>query len=88
MLNVGKIRRNFAILWRQVNGKPLVHLDKGTSAQKQQVVIDAISKAYLQEYANVQRGVHYLSNLAADNYERVRGIVTRFLRAASEKEAL
>jgi cysteine desulfurase/selenocysteine lyase len=88
MLDVEMTRRNFPILWRQVNGKPLVYLDKGASAQKPQVVIDAISKAYSQEYANVQRGLHYLSNLTIDNHERVRGIVARFLGAASEKEAL
>ncbi|MFO8127150.1 cysteine desulfurase [Yoonia sp.] len=86
MLDVEMIRRDFPILSRQVNGKPLVYLDNGASAQKPQVVIDAISTAYWQEYANVHRGLHYLSNLATDNYERVRGIVARFLGAASEDE--
>ena len=86
MLDVEMIRRDFPILSRQVNGKPLVYLDNGASAQKPQVVIDAISTAYSQEYANVHRGIHYLSNLATDNYERVRGIVARFLGAASEDE--
>jgi cysteine desulfurase/selenocysteine lyase len=86
MLDVEMVRRDFPILSRQVNGKPLVYLDNGASAQKPQVVIDAISTAYSQEYANVHRGLHYLSNLATDNYERVRGIVARFLGAASEDE--
>jgi cysteine desulfurase / selenocysteine lyase len=86
MLDVEIIRRDFPILSRQVNGKPLVYLDNGASAQKPQVVIDAISTAYSQKYANVHRGLHYLSNLATDNYERVRGIVARFLGAASEDE--
>jgi cysteine desulfurase/selenocysteine lyase len=86
MLDIDMIRRDFPILSRQVNGKPLVYLDNGASAQKPQVVIDAISQAYSQEYANVHRGLHYLSNLATDNYERVRGIVARFLGAASEDE--
>ena len=86
MLDVEMIRRDFPILSRQVNGKPLVYLDNGASAQKPQVVIDAISTAYSQEYANVHRGLHYLSNLATDNYERVRAIVARFLGAASEDE--
>lgn len=85
-LDVAKVRADFPILSRQVNGKPLVYLDNGASAQKPQVVIDAISTAYSQEYANVHRGLHYLSNLATDNYERVRGIVARFLGAASEDE--
>jgi cysteine desulfurase/selenocysteine lyase len=61
-------------------------LDNGASAQKPRVVIDAVSRAYAQEYANVHRGLHTLSNLATDNYERVRGIVARFLGAASEDE--
>lgn len=86
MLDVEMIRRDFPILLRQVNGKPLVYLDNGASAQKPQVVIDAISTAYSQEYANVHRGLHYLSNLATDNYERVRAITARFLGAASEDE--
>jgi cysteine desulfurase/selenocysteine lyase len=88
MLDVEMIRRDFPILSRQVNGKPLVYLDNGASAQKPQVVIDAVSQAYSQEYANVHRGLHYLSNLATDNYERVRGIVAQFLGAASENEII
>ena len=86
MYDVEKIRADFPILSRQVNGKPLVYLDNGASAQKPKVVIDAITQAYSHEYANVHRGLHYLSNLATDNYERVRGIVARFLGAASEEE--
>lgn len=88
MFDVEKIRTDFPILSRQVNGKPLVYLDNGASAQKPQVVIDAITQAYSHEYANVHRGLHYLSNLATDNYERVRGIVARFLGAASEEEII
>jgi cysteine desulfurase / selenocysteine lyase len=88
MLDIDMIRRDFPILSRQVNGKPLVYLDNGASAQKPQAVIDAISRAYSQEYANVHRGLHYLSNLATDNYERVRGIVARFLSVANEDEII
>jgi cysteine desulfurase / selenocysteine lyase len=88
MLDVETIRHDFPILSRQVNGKPLVYLDNGASAQKPQIVIDAISRVYSHEYANVHRGLHYLSNLATDNYERVRGIVARFLGAASEDEII
>ncbi len=88
MFDVEKIRADFPILSRQVNGKPLVYLDNGASAQKPQVVIDAITRAYSHEYANVHRGLHYLSNLATDNYEAVRGIVARFLGAASEEEII
>ena len=88
MLDINKIRSDFPILSRQVNGKPLVYLDNGASAQKPQVVIDAIAQTYAYEYANVHRGLHYLSNLATDQYERVRGIVARFLGAASEDEII
>ena len=84
--DVEKIRAEFPILSRQVNGKPLVYLDNGASAQKPQVVIDAVTQAYSMEYANVHRGLHYLSNLATDKYEAVRGTVARFLNAASEEE--
>jgi len=86
MYDVDKIRADFPILARQVNGKPLTYLDNGASAQKPQVVIDAIILAYRHEYANVHRGLHYLSNLATDKYEAVRGTVARFLGAASEAE--
>ncbi|MEM8653864.1 MAG: cysteine desulfurase [Pseudomonadota bacterium] len=86
MYDVNAIRGDFPILAREVNGKPLVYLDNGASAQKPQVVIDAIAKAYSEEYANVHRGLHFLSNLATDNYESVRGTLARFLNAASEDE--
>lgn len=86
MYDVTKIRADFPILSRQVNGKPLVYLDNGASAQKPQVVIDAITQAYSQEYANVHRGLHFLSNLATEKYESVRGVVKRFLNAPSEDE--
>ena len=84
MFDVDKIRADFPILSREVNGKPLVYLDNGASAQKPQVVIDAVTKGYAEEYANVHRGLHYLSNLATDKYEAVRGKIARFLNAASE----
>ncbi len=86
MFDVETIRKDFPILSRQVNGKPLVYLDNGASAQKPQVVIDAITQAYSQEYANVHRGLHFLSNLATDKYESVRGVIARFLNAGSEDE--
>ena len=82
--DVSRIRADFPILSRQVNNKPLVYLDNGASAQKPQVVIDAVTLAYSSEYANVHRGLHYLSNLATDKYEAVRGKLARFLHAASE----
>lgn len=86
MFDVEKIRADFPILARKVNDKPLVYLDNGASAQKPQVVIDAMNAGYSMEYANVHRGLHYLSNLATDKYEAVRGKVARFLNAPSEDE--
>ena len=83
MLDVTSIRADFPILSRQVNGKPLVYLDNGASAQKPRAVIDAVTTAYAHEYANVHRGLHYLSNLATDKYEAVRHTIARFLGAPS-----
>ena len=85
MYDVTRIRADFPILHRQVNGKPLVYLDNGASAQKPQVVIDAVAQAYGHEYANVHRGLHYLSNLATDRYEAVRGKIARFLNGAEDE---
>jgi cysteine desulfurase / selenocysteine lyase len=86
MFDVQAVRADFPILSRQVNGKPLVYLDNGASAQKPRCVIDAVTLAYSHEYANVHRGLHYLSNLATEKYEGVRGIIARFLGAPSEDE--
>jgi cysteine desulfurase/selenocysteine lyase len=88
MYNVAKIRADFPILSREVNGKPLVYLDNGASAQKPQVVIDAVTRAYAHEYANVHRGLHTLSNIATEKYEGVRDIIARFLNAASEQNII
>ncbi|MFN3364081.1 MAG: cysteine desulfurase [Allorhizobium sp.] len=84
--DVDAIRRDFPILSREVYGKPLVYLDNGASAQKPQVVIDAVSHAYANEYANVHRGLHFLSNAATDAYEGAREKVRRFLNAPSIEE--
>ena len=88
MYDVAEVRRDFPILSREVHGKPLVYLDNGASAQKPQVVIDAVTRAYAEEYANVHRGLHFLSNLATDKYEAVRGTIARFLNAAHEDEII
>ncbi len=88
MYDVEAVRRDFPILSRTVHGVPLVYLDNGASAQKPQAVIDAVARAYSAEYANVHRGLHFLSNLATDNYEAVRGKLQRFLGAAREDEIL
>ena len=84
--DVEAIRRDFPILSREVYGKPLVYLDNGASAQKPQAVIDAVSHAYSNEYANVHRGLHFLSNAATEAYEASREKVRRFLNAGSVDE--
>lgn len=81
--DVEAVRRDFPILSREVYGKPLVYLDNGASAQKPQAVIDAITHAYSHEYANVHRGLHFLSNAATDAYEAARETVRGFLNAPS-----
>ena len=86
MYDIQKIRTDFPILSREVNGKPLVYLDNGASAQKPRVVIDAMTQMYEEDYANVHRGLHTLSTIATEKYEGVRGIVARFLNAGSEDE--
>lgn len=84
--DVEAVRKDFPILSRQVHGKPLVYLDNGASAQKPQAVIDAVTKAYSEEYSNVHRGLHFLSNAATDAYEGAREKVRRFLNAPSVDE--
>ncbi|WP_018001265.1 cysteine desulfurase [Paracoccus sp. N5] len=86
--DIDTVRADFPILSTQVNGRPLVYLDNGASAQKPRQVIDAMTRAYEGEYANVHRGLHYLSNLATENYERVRSIIARFLHAPHEDEVI
>ena len=84
--DVEAIRRDFPILSKEVYGKPLVYLDNGASAQKPQAMLDAVQKAYSDEYANVHRGLHFLSNAATDAFEAARGKVRAFLNAASGEE--
>ncbi len=84
--DVEAVRRDFPILSRTVYGKPLVYLDNGASAQKPKAMIEAVTHAYSNEYANVHRGLHFLSNAATDAYERARATVRGFLNAESTDE--
>jgi cysteine desulfurase/selenocysteine lyase len=84
--DVEAIRRDFPILGRTVYGKPLTYLDNGASAQKPKVVIDAVAHAYTDEYSNVHRGLHFLSNAATEKYEEARETVRRFLNAERVEE--
>jgi cysteine desulfurase/selenocysteine lyase len=84
--DVEKVRRDFPILAREVYGKPLVYLDNAASAQKPKAVLDALARAYGEEYANVHRGLHFLSNAATDAYERARKAAARFINAPSDQD--
>lgn len=86
MFDIQEIRKDFPALAQMIKGKPLVYLDNAASAQKPQVVLDAVQTAYAQEYSNVHRGLHTLSTIATEKYEAVRGKIARFLNAASEDE--
>ncbi len=86
--DVERIRQDFPILSRTVYGKPLVYLDNGASAQKPKAVLDAITRAYTEEYANVHRGLHFLSNAATEAYEGAREVVRGFLNAPSVEEVV
>ncbi|MEZ5765250.1 MAG: cysteine desulfurase [Xanthobacteraceae bacterium] len=84
--DVGKLREDFPALAMQVYGKPLVYLDNAASAQKPNAVLDRMHKAYVSEYANVHRGLHYLANAATEGYEGARGKVAAFLNARRSEE--
>jgi cysteine desulfurase / selenocysteine lyase len=86
--DVDAIRADFPILKREVHGRPLVYLDNGASAQKPKLVLDTIRRAYTDEYANVHRGLHYLSNLATANFEKARETVRRFINARFDAEVI
>ena len=84
--DVAALRRDFPILSREVHGRPLVYLDNAASAQKPKHVLDAMTSFVTSEYANVHRGVHYLSGAATLRYEEARRRIQRFLNAAHEDE--
>jgi cysteine desulfurase/selenocysteine lyase len=85
-LDVERLREDFPILAERVRGKPLVYLDNAATSQKPRAVIDAVSRYYGAENANIHRGVHYLSERATVAYDGVRARVARFLNAASPRE--
>lgn len=86
--DVERIRADFPILFREIYGKPLIYLDNGASAQKPKPVIDAVTDAYNFEYANVHRGLHYLSNAVTSKFENARVTVANFLNAAEDEEVI
>lgn len=87
-LTSGAIRKDFPILGRQVYGKPLIYFDNAATTQKPHQVIDAISKYYYGDNANVHRGVHYLSQQATNDFESVRKQIAGFINARYDREII
>jgi cysteine desulfurase/selenocysteine lyase len=86
--DVQTIRNDFPILQRSVHGKPLIYLDNAATSQKPRVVLDAITRYYESQNANIHRGVHYLSQLATQEYETARELIQRFLGASHACEII
>lgn len=86
--DVQRVREDFPILSRTVNGKPLVYLDNGATTQKPKQVVDAIQAYYTDINSNIHRGVHHLSQLATDAYEITRRKVREFINAGHEHEVI
>ena len=88
ILDVNRIREDFPILRQRIRGKPLVYLDNAATSQKPQAVIDAITRFYTAENANIHRGVHYLSERATTAYDQIREQVAQFINARSAREVI
>src|ERR1035437_6369304 len=86
--DVRKIREDFPILKQRMHGKPLVYLDNAATSQKPQAVLDALQHFYLQDCANIHRGVYVLSERATKAYEDSRIKLQRFLNAAEHREII
>lgn len=87
-LDVERLREDFPILGRRVRGKPLVYLDNAATTQKPRPVIEAVSRFYSSDNANIHRGVHHLSERATEAYEGVRERVARFFNAPSARQII
>ena len=83
-----QVKEDFPILGQSVRGKRLVYLDSAGSAQKPAQVINAVSDVYEQEYSNVHRGLHYLSEQASTRYENARSKVAAFINAERDLEVI
>jgi cysteine desulfurase/selenocysteine lyase len=86
VLDAAAIRQDFPLLARRVHGEPLVYLDNAATTQKPRVVIDRMTRFYVEENANVHRGVHWLSERATDVFEEARAAIGRFVNARRAEE--
>lgn len=87
-MNINSIRNDFPILGTQVNGKPLIYLDSGATAQKPERVIEAVNRLHREQNANIHRGVHRLSEQATELYEQARERVRGFIGAEQREEII
>lgn len=87
-MNVESIRSDFPLLQRSVNGKPLIYLDSGATAQKPERVIETVNRMHREQNANIHRGVHLLSSEATELYEQARERVRSFIGAAACEEVI
>ena len=88
MFDVEKIRRDFPILDREVNGRPLVYLDSGATAQKPECVLRCVDEVYRTLNANIHRGVHFMAEQATERYEQARETVRAFIGASAREEVI
>ncbi len=88
MIDIKKIRDDFPILKRRVNGKPLVYLDSAATSQKPQSVIDALVDYYQNHNANVHRGIHTLGDESTKMFDRARQAIAEFIGAEDKKELI
>lgn len=86
--DIAAVRADFPALQQEVYGKKLVYLDNGATAQKPQSVINAISKYYSKDNANIHRGVHYLSQVATDQYEEARKVIQGAINAPESESVI
>ena len=87
-MDITTIRNDFPILGREVNGKPLIYLDSGATAQKPERVIEAVNRLHREQNANIHRGVHRLSEEATELYEQARERVRMYIGAAEREEVI
>ncbi len=85
-LNIKQIRNDFPILSQKVNGKPLVYLDNAATTQKPVQVMERITRYYAEENSNVHRGVHRLSQVATEKFEKARSYIAGFIGASQSEE--
>src|SRR5919107_1390012 len=87
-LDIYEVRRQFPVLNREVKGHPLVYFDNAATAQKPQVVIDALVDYYSGYNANIHRGIHTLAEEATAAFEETRDTVMRYINAASREQVI